>query len=189
MKTSSLGDFLSLLFGSFFRWWWAVTTGVASILSYLSVPSEGVKLGRLGFAVAVLIGSAALFMCATVVYQGWSLFRGNWHRLNVLRWHKSTSLGAEFAFLIDDRGLATSGTVAELRRFHENIEVAFGLVEFVERDSNERMQAREVWLEPAHVRDSKTGHLPITDIIVRYPVTMRTVEQYAQYAMRRRGGQ
>src|SRR4051794_21210347 len=99
-------DFLQLLFGSFFRWWWAAITGVASILSYLSLPT-GLSVGRLGTAIAILLGGTMVFLCVTVVHQGWLLYRGNLTQFAVLRWQRSEHLGGEFVFLIDDRGIAS----------------------------------------------------------------------------------
>ena len=178
MKSNSFWQFLRLLLASFFRWWWAVVTGVASILSYMSLPS-GVSIGRLSASVAVLCLSVLLFITVTVIHQGWKLYKEHWFQFRVLRWQRSNHCGGEYVFLVEDRGLGSIGRVAELRRFVDDVEVAFGLIEFVGRDSNMRLQAREVWLEPAHIRDSRTGALPVGDIIVQYPITFRSVEQYA----------
>lgn len=61
-------SFLETLFGSFFRWWWAVLTGFASILSWVYAP-ETVTLSRNQVATVTLLGLLLLFFAVSTIYH------------------------------------------------------------------------------------------------------------------------
>lgn len=166
-------DFVKLLFGSFFRWWWTLITGFASLLSLLIVPT--IILSREAVAILVFVGFTLLFLCVTTVYQGWLLYLDRLAAPAVVGFQRSNSYGGEFIFLIEGAAPIAKGKVAELKRFVSGIEVSFALVEFVERNSKGQFQARPIWISPIHLRDLQMNHFVFADIIVDPLVQLRTL--------------
>jgi hypothetical protein len=170
----SVGGFLSLVFGSFFRWWWAVVTGVLSLLSWVFVP-QGVELSRVAVTTLTVVWLALFFLCVSVSYQSWLLYRDRWTSAEVLGCLASDSYGGEFVFLIKVEGPIGRGELAELRRYVSGVEVPIALVELMERNSRGQVQARPVWLSPGHLRDLRMGTFLATDLAVDRKIQLRTL--------------
>lgn len=166
--------FVKLLFGSFFRWWWAFITGFVSVLSWMFAPT-GIALSRVAVTTLAVIGLTLLFLCVSTVYQGWLLYRNRLTVPTVVGCQSSDSYGGEFVFLLEAATAIDRGKVAELRRFVDGVEVPIGLVEFVERNSKGQFQARPVWLSHGHLRDLRMRKFVVTELIVDPLVHFRTV--------------
>ena len=66
--------YLKELFDLFAKSWWAVITGVASILSWVATPDSGIVIGRVGVAVGILVIAAVSFMMVSIVTKSFSWF-------------------------------------------------------------------------------------------------------------------
>jgi drug/metabolite transporter (DMT)-like permease len=107
-------NFLRLIFSSFFRWWWAVITGVASIAGWLSVPREGLSLTPLMFSILILFVLTLFFLVLSTVYQGWLIYQERLTRLRIVGFLKSNIYGGEYVFLLEDNIGVAKGTVTKL---------------------------------------------------------------------------
>jgi len=128
-------DFFRLIFGSFFRWWWAAITGSASIASWLFVSQKGILLTPFIFGILVLLGSALLFLVSSSVYQSWLIYQQHFTRLRIAGFQKCDSYGGEYVFLLEGKTGVAEGTVIELKRFCAGVEVPIALVEIKEKNS------------------------------------------------------
>jgi hypothetical protein len=170
-------DFLGLLFGSFFRWWWAVLTGIASIFSFVFTP-ENITLSRLQFTIFILIGSVLIFFTASTVYQGYMIFKNYGQHPVVIDFLKSDSYGGEFIFIINGVNNSAHGKIVELRRISNGVEVPFAIVEIMGINSKGLHQANPIWISSGHLRDLRTGKFSISEIIVGLFVDTRTIQTF-----------
>ncbi|MCF6147596.1 MAG: hypothetical protein E3K37_02950 [Candidatus Kuenenia sp.] len=166
--------FVELLFGSFFRWWWAFITGFASLLSWVFVP-VGITLSRIAVTILTVVSLTLLFLCVSTLYQSWLLYRNRLTAPAIVGYQRCDSYGGEFIFLIDGFPSIAQGRVAELKRFVGGVEVSFALVELMERNSKGQFQARPIWISPIHLRDLRMNQFVYTDIIVDPLVQLRTI--------------
>jgi hypothetical protein len=58
----------------FFRWWWALLTGVATLLSFFQWQQKGMNLSGVTVALSVCLVLTLLFFVGSVVTQGFG-----WH--------------------------------------------------------------------------------------------------------------
>ena len=172
-------NFLRLIFSSFFRWWWAVITGAASIAGWLSVPRDGILLTPFVFSMLILFALTLLFFVLSTVYQGWLIYQEYLTRLRVAGFLKSDIYGDdEYVFLLEGNISVPQGTVIELRRFHAGAEVTIALVEIMEQNSKGQYQARPIWFSPTiNLRELRTGQFSYSEIEVEPLVKLRTLQR------------
>src|SRR4051812_28800239 len=94
------GKYFSFLVGPFFRWWWALITGLGTLLSYKLTPDSGWRLGPIGVLLLTVLGFTLSFLTLSVAYQGWQLFRGRYAELVLCSIQKSKDLGADWVFVV-----------------------------------------------------------------------------------------
>jgi hypothetical protein len=177
----SATDFLQLIFSSFFRWWWAVITGVASIASWLFLSREGILLTPPMFIIVVLIGSALLFLALSTVYQCWLIYQEHFTRLRIVGFQKCNSYGGEHVFLVEGNIGAAQGTVIELKRFYAGVEITIALAEIMEKNSKGQYQANPFWISPGHLRDLKMGQFVYSEIEAEPLVKRQTLQKARDY--------
>jgi len=170
-------DFFRLIFSSFFRWWWAVITGFASIASWLFVSREGILLTPLMFSILILLGLTLVFLVLSTVYQGWLIYQRHSPRLRIIGFQKCNDYGGEHVFLLEGNIGAAQGTVIELKRFYTGVEVAIALVEIMEKNSKGQYQARPIWISPGHRRDLKMEQFVYSEIEAEPLVKLRTLQK------------
>ena len=173
-------NFLRLIFSSFFRWWWAVITGAASIAGWLSVPREGISLTPLMFSMLILFVLTLLFLVLSTVYQGWLIYQEHLTRLRIVGFLKSDIYDGEYVFLLEDNIGVAQGTVIELKRFHAGIEVAIALVEIMEKNAKGQYQARPIWFSPNHYRELRMGRFAYSEIEAEPLVKRQTIEKFCE---------
>ncbi len=176
-NNKSTPNFLRLIFSSFFRWWWAVITGVASIAGWLSVPQEGLSLTPLMFSMLILLVLTLFFLALSTVYQGWLLYQEHFTRLRIVGFLRSDIYGSEYVFLLEGNIGVVQGAVMELKRFHMGVEVTIALVEIMEKNSKGQYQARPIWFSSNHFSDLRMGQFAYSEIDVEPFVKLQTFQK------------
>lgn len=171
---ASKDSFVEILFGSFFRWWWAVLTGFASILSWVYAP-QGITLGRAQLASLTLLGLLLTFFALSTIFQGWRLFKNRLKPSTVVGFQRSDHYGGDFVFIIKGVHQSAQGKVAELRRTVNGVEVSFAIVEFIDFNSDGHYQANPVWISPNHLRELRTGKFAFSEVVVDPLISYRTL--------------
>lgn len=174
---NSIWSFLGLIFSSFFRWWWVAITGAASLASWLIIPPAGLPLSPLMSGILMFFGSALFFLTVTTVYQGWKIYQAGFKELQVAGFQRSDCYGGEYLFRLSGLIDLAQGTIIELRRFNDGVEVAVALVEIMEKNTDGEYQARLIWFSPGHLNQLRTGEYAYSDIIARPLVQLRTIEK------------
>lgn len=171
---SEVIGFLQLLFGSFFRWWFAVLTGIVTLLSFIFTPS-GIYLSRVWVTSLTVVWLILLFLFISTIYQGWQLYRNRSGSPRIVSCKRSDDYNGEFIFLVEGVDISAKGAVAELKPFVNGVEVAFALVEFIDLNSKGQFQAKIVWISPGHLHDLQTGKFSSEDIILEPLIQLRTL--------------
>src|SRR5262245_50692730 len=95
-----LANYFAFLFQPFFRWWWAVITGFASIISLLVTPQSGFVLGQAGVALITFLVLTLAFLTLSTTLQGWQLYRKRCPDLRVSGVQKTQEYGGEYIALL-----------------------------------------------------------------------------------------
>ncbi len=174
-QDNGIADFIRLVCGSFFRWWWAVVTGIASIAGWLSVSAKGLQISQASVGLYVLVLMTLLFLTVSCVYQSWLIYRSAGTELRVVGFQKSDNYGGEYVVIVDGNVANPDGRLVELRRYCDGFEHGIGLVEMKEMNSRGQCQGNLIWLAPGHHRDLRMGKLTLSDIRPELTISLQTV--------------
>ncbi len=177
-NTNLVSDFISLIFRTFFRWWWAAITGAASIASLLFVPPSGINLNSFLLFILIFSISFLLFLTASTVYQGWIIFRSGYKNIIVLGILKNNCYDGDHIIKLSSTLSLIQGTIIQLSRFYDGVEVPIALAEIVEKNSKDEYQAKPIWFSPGHLNDFKTGKYTHSEINATCSVQLRTMEKW-----------
>ena len=166
--------FFKLLFAPFFRWWWAVLTGVMSILSFYGVSNSGlvVPKGWVGFIVFVSL--TLLFAAVSAIYQSWNLFK-----------HRDSNIVVDSFYKVEDQDHAYSvilsgyleegvGTILPIYRKHRGSEVLFAVIKIERVTTSGQYQGVPFWISSGSLRDFKKRTFSERELIVKRHVVMDT---------------
>lgn len=181
MNNNTFLSFISLILSSFFRWWWALITGIASILSWLLLPTSGISLSKLILSLSVFFASALFFLTMTTIYQGWLIYRDNFEKIVVLGILRNDCYGGEHIVKMSGPINIMNGTIIQLNRFQDSVEVPIALVEIMEQNSRGEYQAKPIWFSPGHLNDFKRGKYAYSEINASDSVSLRTIERAREY--------
>jgi hypothetical protein len=172
-------SYLEFILAPFFRWWWALITGVATLLSYRLTPQGGYQLGAVAALLLTLVCFTLLFATISVLYRGWLLFRDRYAPLTVQAIQKNRDLGGEWIFVLATGGRMTPGTVVDVHRRLGDLEVPFALVEIVAETAIGTYQAVPRWLAPIHIRDFTAGRFSPAETVVLRHLTATRIREFA----------
>lgn len=164
--------YIAWLSRPFFRWWWAVITGVATLITFAWSP-QSLTLPQPVVLVAVVIGLALLFLVVTVMAQGWRLYsdRARPFEVVTLQKDKNRDLGADWVFVLRGPSDLEAGCILQVsRRLHDGVEVPFAIVKACGKNAFGLHQCVPIWLSPAHLNDfRKHGFSAISLQVERHP--------------------
>jgi len=173
-----VATYCKLLFSSFFSWWWAVLTGVASILSFLSLPLQGVTFSPLALSCCLLAVLLLVFLTLTTVYRGWMLFDRQLTSTQFSGVCANDEYPEGLVFLLNAPLPLPNGMLLELRRDYNGAEVVAAVLEVVESTASGQLQAQSVWMSPGHKRDLRLKKVQTTDLTVNPMLYRRTLSRF-----------
>jgi len=163
----AFGSFLCWLLDPFFRWWWALITGIASFLSFVWTPPTGLSIGKTGILLLSFAIFSLLFLVVSVVAQGYQLFCERYKGLEVVAIQKMAGSGTDLTFLLRGYLRDATGLLVEIRRPLEDIEVPFAIVRITSMTSKGLYQAVPVWVSAGHLRDFNSHRITANLLIAR----------------------
>lgn len=152
-------------------------TGAASIVGGSFLPAAGIVLSPLLIGLLIFLGSALLFLTVTTVYQGWAIYQRIFERLSVSAILSSDCYDGEHVVKLNGPDDIEPGTIVELSRFYNDMELPIALVEIIERNTLGEYQARLIWFSPGHLNDLKTGKYSCSDINATCSICWKTIEK------------
>jgi len=181
MANPTFGDFVAYLTKPFFRTWWAVITGFASILALYVTRDSHFTIDGPGVASLILLGSILLFLVLSVTSQGWKLFRGQSAGLHVLSFEKSRDVAEGWLLIIGGNAEVIVGTVVDIYKRTPAGEVPLAFFEISGRNSDGRYQATPIGrINPSHIREHSAGGLRPSDLVVRTSVEIKRMKEVAR---------
>jgi hypothetical protein len=176
-NSRSVAAYLRFILEPFFRWWWVLITGIASFLSYVLTPDKGWELHAAGALAVTLAIFTFGFLALSVIIQGWPLFHERDLVTTVESVQKNPSFGSDWVFVLGGEIGYAPGTVLEILRKFNGLEIPFAMVTIRSSTLEGRYIAVPVWLSPAHLRDYSAGELPLGRLIVRSQIQLdRAIE-------------
>lgn len=181
MAYPTFGDFVAYLTKPFFRAWWAVATGFASILALYITRDSHVTLGGAGVATLTLIGSILLFLVLSVTSQGWKLFAGQSTGFHVVSFEKSRDIQEGWLLIIGGNSEMTVGTVIDIHKRTAAGEVPLAFFEVSGKNSDGHYQATPIGrINPSHIKEHSAGGLRPSDLVVRTSVELKRMKEVAR---------
>ncbi|HVA66366.1 MAG TPA: hypothetical protein VNK24_05515 [Elusimicrobiota bacterium] len=175
MRTRTISGYFKLVFSTFFRWWWAVITGIASIAGWVFSPISGITIPRYGMGLAILGGLVLLFLTISAMCQCWGIYSET-APIRVANFEKPKS--GDFVFLLYSTVEIEAHTLLVFKRYSsDDIETVVALVEVIERNSKGQYQTRSIWTSPALLRDLGISRSVLKDLIVASSISTSTIAQ------------
>lgn len=166
--------YLGFILGPFFRWWWAIITGLATLLSYELTPADGYRVSAQLALGLVLVLPSTTFLAISVLARGWVLFRHQHSEFTVHSILRNRDFGSDWIFVIRTGRELPAGTLLDVHRRLGGVEVPFALIELISPTTDGLHQGVPRWLAPAHIRDFTSGKFAPSDtVVLRYLTTSR----------------
>jgi hypothetical protein len=184
MKTraTSKGAYLEFMLKSPLSVWWAAATFAAEILVSL-LPSGVIDLPILLLAGTVFLVSLCVYVSSVALYKGWVLYSRASNTISVLEMARDDN---GHVFVLEDCPALELGSVLEVHRRRESVEIPVGFIESDLRREDGRIQARPVWMMPVHVRDIEAGILSAQSLTVHATMKKQTLLRWFDYEAEQR---
>lgn len=175
-ETARLEAFARCLFAPFFRWWAAIT-GFCSIVALYALPRDGVTVAPWALASLLLLFSLLLFLCATVVYQGWKVFSMHFGLPQYVGVKKHDQYHQGVAILLECLRPIQNGTLLELRRNVDGAECLAAVLEVVEANAKGQLQAQCIWFSPGHLKDLRQNKVESSALNISPSMSRRSLDE------------
>lgn len=174
----NLSSYLFFLLSPFFRNWWAVLTGCASILALYITPSQGINLTGAMMMTMTFIVLAMVFITLSAFSQGWQLYISRLEGLRVSSFERNRDIQEGWVFILNGNIDLAVGTVVDVHKRTGAVEVPLALVRIDARNSDGAYQATPIGkMNPAHIREHSAGGLKPADLIVRTSVDLQRIKE------------
>jgi hypothetical protein len=174
----TFGSYLRYVTAPFFRAWWAVITGLASVLSLYIAHTWQITLTAPFATTLTFIVLTMGFLVISVVARGWDLFVAARTGLKVTSFERSRDVEEGWILVIEGNMDLSVGAVIDIHKRAGAAEVPLALVQVTGKNSNGSYQATPIGrINPAHVREHSAGALRPSDLVVRPFVEMRRMTE------------
>jgi hypothetical protein len=169
--------FLRQLTDSFFRWWWAVLTGLASLFSWFGVPNGGVLVSRLAVALAVFGALGLVFLVAAMIVRSYEWFLGQTVHPRVVR--VVAGDGGETLFVVRAEGRPLSaGNLLAVHRDVAGEEICIAVLRFDRsREDGEGDQCEAIWISAGHQNELARGRVKPGELLVRREISASALDR------------
>lgn len=133
--------------------WWAVATGVIEMLGF-GLASNPVTVNKWWFLILVLVVSFSVMIGFLILWKGWPLYSEAFAHIAV---SQVVRVDDEHVFLLDGIQDFRQGSILEVYRTTEDVDVSIGFVQAIHQKDNGEVQAEPVWIRPGHLRDIEMG--------------------------------
>lgn len=148
-------SYLSFTLSSPIAVWWAVATGVIELVSF-GLVAEVFVLSKWWLLILILVVSFSVMIALLVLWRGWPLYSKTFERVSV---SEIVRIEGKQVFLLGGIRHFRRGSIFEVYRTLEDVDVSIGFVRTMHQREDGRVQAEPVWIRPGHLRDIETGAL------------------------------
>jgi hypothetical protein len=168
------------LLNVFMKWWWAIITGVASILSWLAIP-EGLTLSRTQVSVSIFVSSVLILLTISVFVKGYSWYLGSTQHPRVIKFIParggSSAASSSGTFVIRELGWKMlPGDLYSLYRNVREEEVCIALIKVDRmRHGDGSVQCIPLWISAGHLTELNGDGSLAVELSVRREIPERVV--------------
>ncbi len=155
--------YLGALTRPFFRWWWALITGLATLLSYFTLQATGVSLTAAQAAMGVFGTLTLAFFAVSVMVEGFGWYRQAHRQPTVVSCTPADAESSPEVFQLTSVLPLDPGQVISLLRAVGDRVVCMGMLK-VERLIGERYQCVPLWIAAIHRQDLKQGKIQVAHL-------------------------
>jgi hypothetical protein len=171
-------SYLLFLFSPFFRNWWAVLTGCASILAIYITPSQGITLNGAMIMTMTFVFLTMVFIIFSTISQGYQLYIDRMEGLYVSSFERNRDIQEGWVFILTGNIDLPIGTVVDFHKKMGEAEVPLALIRIVSRNSKGAYQATPIGkMNPSHIREHSNGGLRPFDLVVRTSVDLQRIKE------------
>lgn len=98
-----------------------------------------------------------------VLYKGWFIY---WQAFDNIRLHEITRADNEHVFLLESWHDLEIGSVLEVHRTQESVEIPIGLIKATLRRDDGKVQTKPLGIMPTHLRDLEKRELSVQSLSV-----------------------
>jgi hypothetical protein len=168
MTPPTFGSYLRYLSAPFFRAWWAVITGFASILSLYIAHNSTITLSAPTATTLTFAMFTMAFLVLSVTAQGWSLYTGRGSNPTVTQFDRSPDVEEGWYLVVACNTDIAVGAVFDIHKRVGSAEVPLALVRVTGRNSDGTYQAAPLGrINPTHKKEHAAGRLRPSDLVVR----------------------
>jgi len=154
-------------------WWGAITFGL-EVMAFLLL-GQTVTLNRIGILVLLFGVSFSLFVGLMVVYRGWSVFTKAYENIRITQ---IVRIENEQYFILDCPHSFKIGTMFEVYRKKETVEIPIGFIEITHERADGVIQAKPMWVFPIHLRDIERHELSLESLVIYPTLSSSTLSRW-----------
>jgi hypothetical protein len=156
----TLRSYLCFILKSPITVWWALFTGVIEVAGFGRAP-DTIMLSKGYLAILALIVSFSILIGLLVLWKAWPLYSRTYERIVV---SEIVRVDDEQVFLLKGIGSFIQGSMFEVYRKMEGVDVSIGLVQATLQQEDGTVQAKPVLIKPQHLHDIETGALSVHNL-------------------------
>lgn len=159
-SSPTLRSYLCFILKSPITVWWAVATGVIEMVSF-GLISDTIIFSKWWLLILILIMSFSILIGLLVTWRAWPLYSRMYERVAI---SQIVRVDDEQVFLLEGLGDFKQGSIFEVYRTTEDVDVSIGLVQATFQKESGIVQAKPLWVKPGHLRDIETGALSVRNL-------------------------
>jgi hypothetical protein len=171
---SMVRSYLDFMFISPITTWWGAVTFGLELLAYLLL-GQTVILNRFGVLILLFIVSFSLFIGFMVVYRGWLVYSRTLENIHITQ---IVRVDNEQFFLLESQHEYKIGSMFEVYRKKESVEIAIGFIETTHERADGVIQAKPIWILPVHMGDIERHELAVENLIVYSTFSSSTLPRW-----------
>jgi hypothetical protein len=170
----SVASYLGYMLKTPLATWWGAATFAMEVMGFL-IAGPVISLSRLWLLPTVFLVSFSLFVGVLVLCKGWFLYSGLFETIRV---KQVICVEGEQIFLLEGLHRFHLGSLFELHRIRESVELPIGLIAATRENEDGTIQARPVWIMPGHMRDIESNQVSAQNLTVHNTLTRDALDKW-----------
>jgi hypothetical protein len=154
--------------------WWGAFTILVEILGFILI-NETITIGRAWLLILLFVFSTSLFVGVTVLIRGWIIFSKAQERIHVTQ---ITRVDDDQYFILDCPSHFKIGSLLEVYRVTESVEVSIGFIEITHLRDDGSVQAQPLWITPIHLQAIENNEISENNLVIYSTFSSSTLPRW-----------